>query len=91
MTAFKVVNTFIHSGYFYTTFSNPLLLRDMPNYSIDSVSELTRWSATGNCEWRSKVPIIDQVMDIIEQVMFMIIVQYYFILFRPHVVWTAIC
>jgi len=22
-----------------------------PDYSIDTVTELTRWSATGNCEW----------------------------------------
>ena len=30
--------------------SSPLLLRGAPDYSIDTVSELTRRSATGNCE-----------------------------------------
>ena len=45
--------SFIHSGYFYSTSSNPQLLRGAPDYSIDivtTVSELTRRSATGNCE-----------------------------------------
>jgi len=30
---------FIHSGYFYSASSSPLLLRGTPYYSIDSVSE----------------------------------------------------
>jgi len=29
------------------------LLRGAPDYKIDTVSELTRWSTTGNCEWRT--------------------------------------
>ena len=37
---------FIHSGYFYGASSSPLLLRGDPDYSIDTVSELTRRSAT---------------------------------------------
>ena len=36
------IYTFIHSGYFYSTSSSPLLLRGAPNYRIDPVSELTR-------------------------------------------------
>jgi len=39
--------SFIHSGYFYSASSSPLLLRGAPDYSIDTVLELTRWSATG--------------------------------------------
>ena len=46
-------HSFIHSGYFYSTSSSPLLLRCIANYSIDTVSELTQQSATGNCEWRT--------------------------------------
>ena len=46
-------HSFIHSGYFYRASSNPLLLRGTPDYSIDTVSELTCRSATGNCEWRT--------------------------------------
>ena len=42
-----------HSGYLYSASSSTLLLRGAPDYSIDTVSELTRRSATGNCEWRS--------------------------------------
>jgi len=38
----------IHSGYFHSTSSSPLLLIAAPDYSIDSVSELTYRSATGN-------------------------------------------
>ena len=45
--------SFIHSGYFYSTSSSPLLLRGALDYSIDTVPELTRQSATGNCEWRT--------------------------------------
>ena len=36
------VHSFIHSGYFYSTSSSPLLLIGAPIYSIDTVSELTR-------------------------------------------------
>ena len=38
------VHSFIHSGYFYSASSSPLLL------SIDTVSELTFRSAIDNCE-----------------------------------------
>jgi len=41
---------FIHSGYLYGASSSSLLLRGAPDYSIDTVSELTHRSATGNCE-----------------------------------------
>jgi len=44
------IYSFIHSGYFYSASSSPLLLKGAPDYSIDTVSELTRQSATGNCE-----------------------------------------
>jgi len=37
---------FIHSGYFYSPLT-PLPLRGAPNYSSDTVSELTCRSATG--------------------------------------------
>ena len=37
-----LINLFIHSGYFYSASSIPLLLRGAPDYSIDTVSELTR-------------------------------------------------
>jgi len=44
----------IHSfRIFYSAFSSPLLLRGAPNYSINTVSELTHWSATFNCAWRT--------------------------------------
>jgi len=43
-----VIHSFIHTGYFYSTSSSPLLLRGAYDYSIDTVSELTRRSATGN-------------------------------------------
>ena len=46
-------NSFIHSIYFYSTSSCPLLLRGAPDYSIDTISELTCRSATSNCEWRT--------------------------------------
>ena len=45
------VHSFIHSEYFYSASSSPLLLRGAPDYSIDTVSELTCRSATGNCKW----------------------------------------
>src|SRR6218665_1096902 len=41
---------FIHSGYFYSTSSSPLLLRGSPDSSINTVLELTHRIATGNCE-----------------------------------------
>jgi len=47
---------FIHllQLYFYSaSSSSPLLLRGTPDYSIDTVSELTCRSATGNYEWRT--------------------------------------
>jgi len=53
---FAVAHTssFIHARYFYSAFSSPLLqLRGTPNHSIDTVSELTRRNAIGNCEWRT--------------------------------------
>jgi len=46
-------NSFIHSRYFYSASSSPILLRGALYYSIDTVLELTRRSATGNCEWRT--------------------------------------
>src|SRR6218665_1770406 len=33
------INSFIHSGYFYSAPSSPLLLRGAPDYSTDTVSE----------------------------------------------------
>ena len=33
---------YIHSGYFYSASSSPLLLRGAPDYSIDTLLELTR-------------------------------------------------
>jgi len=45
---------FIHSfRIFYRASPSPLLLRGAPDYSIDAVSELTRRSATDNCELRT--------------------------------------
>jgi len=43
----------IHSGYFHSASSSPLLLRGAPDYSIDTVLELTGRSTTGNCELRT--------------------------------------
>ena len=34
------IHSFIHSGYFYSASSGPLLLRGAPDYSFDTVSEL---------------------------------------------------
>ena len=48
----SIIQSFIHSGYFYSTSSSPLLLRGTPEYSIDAESELTRRIAAGNCEWQ---------------------------------------
>jgi len=47
------VFSLIHSGYLYSASSSSLLLRGAPDYSIDTVSEYIRRSATGNCEWRT--------------------------------------
>ena len=33
--------------------SSSLLLRGAPDYSIDTVSEATRWSASGNYKWKT--------------------------------------
>jgi len=44
------IHSFIDSGYFYRSSSSPLLLLGAPDYSIDTVSELTRRSATGKCK-----------------------------------------
>jgi len=49
----KRTKLLIHSRYFYSTSSSPLLLRGTPDCSIDTVSELTRCSATINHEWRT--------------------------------------
>ena len=49
----KLAHSVIHSGYFYSASSSPLLLRGTPDYSIDTVLKLTHQSATGNCEWRT--------------------------------------
>src|SRR6218665_948092 len=38
------IHSFVHSGYFYSASSSPLLLRGAPDYSI------TQRSTTGNCE-----------------------------------------
>jgi len=42
--------SYIHSRYFYSTSSSPLLLRGASDYSTYTASELTCRSATGNCE-----------------------------------------
>ena len=47
------IHSFIHSGYFYSTSSSPLLLRGAHKYSNGTVSELTRRSATDNCGCRT--------------------------------------
>jgi len=44
---------FIYSGYICSSSSSPLVLRGAPDYSIDTVPELTSRSPTGNCEWRT--------------------------------------
>jgi len=48
-----ITSSIIHSGYFYSASSRPLLVIGAPDYSINVVSELTRRSAIGNCEWRT--------------------------------------
>jgi len=48
-----LIHSFILSGFFYSASSSPLLLRGAPDYSIDTVSELTGQSVAGNCEWRT--------------------------------------
>ena len=47
------IHSFFLSGYLYSTSSNPLLLRGAPDYSVDTVSELTHRSASGNSERRT--------------------------------------
>jgi len=47
------VLSFVHYGYFCSTSSSPLLLRGVPDYSIDIVSELACRSATCNCDRRT--------------------------------------
>src|SRR6218665_370284 len=37
---FRLIHSFIHSGYFYSAPSSPLLYRGTPDYSTDTVSEL---------------------------------------------------
>ena len=54
----RSIHSFIHSRYFYSASLSPLLLRGAPDYSIDIVSELTCWSATGNCEWLAQGPYV---------------------------------
>ena len=41
------------SGYFYSASSSPLLLRGAPTQHWHCVV-VSRWSATGSCEWRTK-------------------------------------
>src|SRR6218665_1626495 len=58
------IHSFIHSlmccGYFYSASSSPLLLRGIPDYSNDTVSELTRRSAAGKTtsEGLAQVPYV---------------------------------
>ena len=49
--SFQNIRSFI--SYISIGLFSPLLFRSAPDYSIDIVSELTHWSATGNCEWRT--------------------------------------
>src|SRR6218665_392538 len=42
MVPISLCYSFIHSGHFYSTSSSPLLLRGAPDYSINTVSELTQ-------------------------------------------------
>jgi len=48
-----IIHSFIHSLYFYSASSCPLLIKGAPDYSIYTVLELRCRSATGNCEWRT--------------------------------------
>jgi len=45
--------SFIYSGYFYSASSSSPLLKGAPDYSIDTVSDLIRLGAIGNCEGRT--------------------------------------
>jgi len=45
-----LINSFIHSGYFYSASSSSLLHRGAPDYSIVGVNTPQRY---GNCEWRA--------------------------------------
>ena len=47
---FLFAPSFIRFGYFYSATSSALLLRGASDYSIGTVSELTRRNATGNCK-----------------------------------------
>jgi len=47
------IHSLINSGYFYDASSSPLPLGGAPDYRIDTMSELTRRSVTGSCEWRT--------------------------------------
>jgi len=49
----KLLFCSVRFGYFYSTSSSPLLLRCVPDYGIDTESELTRRRATVNYEWRT--------------------------------------
>ena len=50
--------SFIHSGYFYSASSSPLVLRGTPDYGIGTVLEFTHRNATDNYKWNlPKVPI----------------------------------
>src|SRR6218665_2044590 len=53
-------HSFVHSGYFYSASSSPLLLRDAPDYSIDTVSELTRRSALVSTHTESQQLILSR-------------------------------
>jgi len=47
----------LHYTVLYCIYPYPVsqheLFRSAPDYSIDTESELTRRSTTGNCEWRT--------------------------------------
>ena len=49
----QLYNSLIRFEYFYSASLRPLLLWSDPDYSIATVSEFTRRSATGNCERRT--------------------------------------
>jgi len=49
----QFIHSFIHSGYFNSASSSPLLRRGTPTYSIYTASESTRRSATGNNKSRT--------------------------------------
>jgi len=45
--------SFTHSGYFYSTSSSLLLLRESPLTQHGYCVRVSRRSATGHCEWRT--------------------------------------